>query len=39
MLGHERLVSEWREQGYPTEVLDDIFSGNAASFLASIGID
>jgi hypothetical protein len=39
MLGHERLVGEWREQGFSAEVLDDVFSGNAKSFLASIGVD
>ncbi len=38
MLGHERLVNEWREQGYAAEVLDDVFSGNAEAFLASIGV-
>lgn len=37
MLGHERLVKEWREQGFAPEVLDDVFSRNAESFLASIG--
>ena len=39
MLGHERLVSEWRERGFASDVLDDVFSGNARSFLASIGVN
>jgi predicted TIM-barrel fold metal-dependent hydrolase len=39
MLGHERLVKEWREQGFAPDVLDDVFHGNAQSFLASIGVD
>ena len=38
MRGHERLVNDWREQGYSSEVLDDVFSGNAGSFLTSIGV-
>jgi uncharacterized protein len=38
MLDHERLVKEWREQGFESEVLDDVFHGNAESFLASIGV-
>jgi uncharacterized protein len=38
MLTHERLVSEWRELGVSSEVLDDVFSGNAESFLASLGV-
>jgi predicted TIM-barrel fold metal-dependent hydrolase len=39
MLSHERLVEEWREQGFSSDVLDDVFSGNAASFLTSIGVE
>ncbi|MFG1925280.1 amidohydrolase family protein [Cryptosporangium sp. NPDC048952] len=39
MLSHERIVTEWREQGYSDEVLDGVFSGNAESLLASIGVD
>jgi uncharacterized protein len=39
MLSHERLVTEWREQGLASDVLDDVFHGNAESFLASIGVD
>lgn len=38
MLSHERLVAEWREQGYPDDVLDDVFSGNAETFLTEIGV-
>jgi hypothetical protein len=38
MLSHERLVAEWREQGYPADVLDDVFTGNAEAFLAEIGV-
>ena len=39
MLSHERLVNEWREQGFAADVLDDVFSGNAESFLTSIGVN
>lgn len=38
MLSHERLVKEWREQGFSAEVLEDVFTGNAERFLASIGL-
>lgn len=38
MLTHERLVNEWRELGFSSEVLDDVFSGNAESFLASLRV-
>jgi predicted TIM-barrel fold metal-dependent hydrolase len=38
MLSHERLVGEWQEQGYPPEVLEDVFFGNAEAFLSSIGV-
>jgi uncharacterized protein len=38
MLSHERLVQEWQEQGFSSEVLDDVFHGNAESFLTSIGV-
>lgn len=39
MLSHERLVEEWREQGFADDVLDDVFSGNAEAFLQSIGVN
>lgn len=39
MLSHERLVEEWRDQGFATDVLGDVFSGNAESFLSSIGVE
>ena len=38
MLSHERLVGEWREQGFADDVLDDVFHGNAEAFLASVGV-
>lgn len=38
MITHERLVTEWGEQGFPPEVLDDVFSRNGENFLASIGL-
>jgi predicted TIM-barrel fold metal-dependent hydrolase len=38
MLSHERLVHEWQEQGFSSEVLDDVFHGNAEAFLTSIGV-
>ncbi|MFJ3363747.1 amidohydrolase family protein [Streptomyces anthocyanicus] len=37
MLTHERLVEEWREEGYAPDVLDDVFHKNAETFLASTG--
>lgn len=39
MLGHGRLAREWVEQGFEQDVLDDVFSRNADSFLASIGVE
>ncbi|MBS2547624.1 amidohydrolase [Catenulispora sp. NL8] len=38
MLSHGKLVREWREQGLAPDVLDDVFHGNAESFLTSIGV-
>ncbi|MDN3059787.1 amidohydrolase family protein [Streptomyces sp. SRF1] len=39
MLSHDRLVDEWTQQGFSSDVLDDVFSGNAETFLSSIGVD
>ena len=39
MLSHERLVGEWREQGFSSEVVEDVFSRNGRGFLSSIGVD
>lgn len=39
MLSHERLVGEWREEGFSDEVLDGVFHGNAEAFLTSIGLE
>jgi hypothetical protein len=39
MLSHGKLVQEWQEQGFAQDVLDDVFHGNAESFLTSIGVD
>lgn len=39
MLSHERLVTEWREQGFSQDVLNDVFVNNAETFLSSIGVD
>jgi uncharacterized protein len=33
---YERLVREWREQGYSEEVLENVFHRNAERFLASV---
>ncbi|MDT8914988.1 amidohydrolase family protein [Amycolatopsis sp. PS_44_ISF1] len=38
MLSHERLVQDWRDQGFAPDVLEDVFTGNAESYLASIGV-
>jgi hypothetical protein len=39
MLSRERLVNEWGVHGFSPDVLDYVFSDNAESFLASIGVD
>ncbi|MDO0928764.1 hypothetical protein QQY24_26355 [Streptomyces sp. TG1A-8] len=39
MLSHDELVQEWQEQGFAPDVLDDVFHGNAESFLTSIGVN
>jgi len=36
MLSYERLVREWREEGYSDEVLENVFHRNAESFLATV---
>ena len=38
MLSHERLVEEWREQGFADDVLNDVFHRNAEAFLALVGV-
>ena len=35
---YQRLVKEWREEGYPEEVLDKLFHGNALRFAESLGL-
>mgnify|MGYP001369295665 CR=1 FL=1 len=35
---YERLVGDWRADGYSDEILDKIFIGNARRFLATYGI-
>ncbi|RYF31884.1 MAG: amidohydrolase [Comamonadaceae bacterium] len=36
MLTHERLVSEWQNEGYASDVLDGVFHGNAETFLGGL---
>jgi predicted TIM-barrel fold metal-dependent hydrolase len=33
---YERLVNDWRKEGYPEDVLEDVFHGNAERFLAQV---
>ena len=35
LLHYDKIVSDWREEGYAADVLDDIFTGNAERFLAA----
>ena len=34
---YERLVRDWRAEGYPEDVLENLFHRNAERFLASLG--
>jgi len=36
LLTYERLVSDWKAQNYPQEVLDNIFHHNAMAFFESL---
>lgn len=33
---YERLVGDWRKEGYPEDVLEDVFHRNAERFLAQV---
>ena len=35
---YERLVKEWREEGYSEEVLDKLFHRNAERFAQELGL-
>ena len=35
---YERLVRDWRAEGYPEDVLDNLFHRNAERFAASLGL-
>ena len=37
LFSYERLVRDWRAEGYPQEVLDKVFHRNAERFLAEVG--
>lgn len=39
MLTYERLIGEWRDQGYSEEVLEKVFHRNAEAFFKTIGLD
>ena len=39
MLSYERLVREWREEGYTEEVLEKVFHRNAVGFFRTIGLE
>lgn len=38
MLSYERLVSDWRDQGYSEAVLEKVFYRNAQAFFETIGL-
>jgi hypothetical protein len=38
LFAYERLVREWRAEGYPEEVLDKLFHGNAERFSEGLGL-
>jgi predicted TIM-barrel fold metal-dependent hydrolase len=37
LFSYERLVKDWRAEGYPPEILDKVFYKNAERFLADAG--
>jgi len=37
LLGYERLLGDWKSEGYADEVLDKVFRRNAEAFLATLG--
>ena len=37
LLGYERLLTDWKSEGYADEVLDKVFRRNAEAFLATLG--
>jgi hypothetical protein len=37
LLGYERLLGDWKSEGYSQEVLDKVLRRNAETFLASLG--
>jgi len=36
LLSYERLIGDWKAQGYPNDVLDGIFHNNAKAFFESL---
>ena len=38
MLSYERLVKDWRAEGYTDAVLDKVFHRNAERFLDGLGV-
>lgn len=36
LIGYERLIEEWRTEGYPQDVLERVFYRNAERFLGSL---
>ena len=37
LLSYERLIRDWRAEGYPEDVLERVFYRNAERFLESLG--
>jgi len=37
LLGYERLLGDWKGEGYAEDVLDKVLRRNAEAFLATLG--
>jgi predicted TIM-barrel fold metal-dependent hydrolase len=37
LISYERLVRDWNSEGYPADVLEQVFHGNAERFFKSLG--
>ena len=36
LLGYERLLADWKAEGYADDVLERVLRGNAEAFLATL---
>ena len=39
LFSYERLVNDWKAEGYKPEILEKVFHANAARFFESIGLE